>query len=82
MKTSDSEAQVCLGKGEVDAGDRVTLFRNVCTPTTGQRTQERVLCEKRESGKGTVQAVLNEHYSAVKVDPGVQFEEGTVVEKR
>ena len=82
MKTSDSEAHVCMGQGEVKAGDRVTLFRNVCTPPVSTRVPGRVLCEKREIGKGTVQEVLNEHYSVVKFDPGVQFEEGTFVEKR
>src|SRR5689334_10544955 len=79
MKTSDSEAHVCMGKGEVNASDRVTLFRNVCAAGSPRR---RVLCEKREIGKGTVQGVLNEHYSVVKFDPGVEFEEGTFVEKR
>ena len=84
MKTSDNEAHVCLGKGEVKAGDRVALFRNVCAGKGGgiRGGGGGGSCEKRELGKGTVQEVLNEHYSVVKFDPGIQFEEGTFVEKQ
>ena len=89
MQTSESEAQVCLGKGDVSVGDRVTLFQNVCTNKgTGNRGSGigsigaiGSTCEKREVGKGSVQEILNQHYSVVKFDPGVKFEEGSVVEK-
>lgn len=84
MKTSDNEAHVCMGKGDVKAGDQVKLYRNVC-PTKGGGARYGggggASCEKRELGMGTVQEVLNEHYSVVKFDPGIQFEEGTFVEK-
>ena len=79
MKTSESEAHVCLGQGEVKAGDRVELFKNVCV--RGGSKGGGGSCEKRTLGKGTVQEVLNSHYSVVKFDSGVQFEEGTFVEK-
>ncbi|MGE3681008.1 MAG: hypothetical protein AB7G93_04720 [Bdellovibrionales bacterium] len=84
MKTNDNEAHVCMGKGEVKAGDRVTLFRNVCTAKGGGTRYGGGggSCEKRELGMGTVQEVLNEHYSVVKFDSGIQFEEGTFVEKK
>lgn len=86
MKTSESDAHVCLGEGEVKVGDKVTLFRNECTkrPTGAKivsRPNVETFCEKRELGHGTVQQILNKHYSLVKFDPGVQFEEGTFVEK-
>ncbi len=82
MKTSDNEAHVCMGKGEVKEGDRVTLFKNVCVGKDGGvRNSGGVNCQKKELGKGVVQEVLNEHYSVVKFDPGIQFEEGTFVEK-
>jgi hypothetical protein len=32
-------------------------------------------------GEGRVVRTLNEHYSVVEVDPGVEFEEGATVEK-
>lgn len=86
MKTSDSEAHVCLGDGEVKPGDRVTLFRSVCSPKgPGSRPMSGKVaagtCERIEIGKGTVEQLLNKHYSLVKFDTGVSFEEGTFVEK-
>jgi hypothetical protein len=38
-------------------------------------------CENIRLGQGTVERTLNEHYSLVKMDPVVKFEEGTIVEK-
>lgn len=75
MKTGDSEAHVCMGKGEVKVGDRVAVFKNNCRPKTAGS------CEKVRTGEGTVTQVLNEHYSVVTFDPGVPFDEGTFVEK-
>lgn len=84
MKTSSDEAHVCLGQGEVKAGDRVTLIKNVCSGKAssidggaGGRT-----CQLKQLGMGTVQSILNDHYSVVKFDQGVPFEEGTLVERR
>ena len=82
MKISDTEAHVCMGKGEVAKGDRVTLFRNACTGIGGRSGGADPFCEKKELGMGTVEEILNEHYSIVKFDPGVQFSEGTFVEKK
>lgn len=90
MKTAEDEAHVCLDKGEVKTGDRVTLFRNFCVPKGGRSglsgstggTTASAYCEKRELGQGTVKEILNDHYSVVKFDPGVQFDEKTFVEKR
>ena len=66
MKTSDDEAHVCLGKG---GGGRAG--------SGGYGS-----CEMKELGMGTVKEIINEHYSVVKFDSGVPFEEGTVVERR
>ena len=84
MKTSENEAHVCMGKGEVAAGDRVTLYQNVCVGKGGNRSGGAGggSCEKKEVGMGSVQEVLNEHYSVVKFDQGVKFEEGSFVEKK
>lgn len=84
MKTSNDEGHVCLGKGEVKTGDRVTIFKNVCT---GKGAKEQFSgttgsCEMEQKGMGTVKSIINDHYSVVKFDPGVSFEEGTMVEKR
>jgi hypothetical protein len=86
MKGNDEEAHVCLGDKEVKAGDRIALFKNVCTGGKGGggRSGEgggSGACKKVKLGEGTVERTLNEHYSVVKVDPGVQFEEGSIVEK-
>lgn len=95
MKVDDDEAHVCMGDKEVKAGDRVVLFKNVCY-RGGRRVAEvyqrlrapvsppsasSAYCEKVRVGEGTVTRTFNEHYSLVKVDPGVPFEEGTIVEK-
>lgn len=87
MKTSDSEAHVCLGEGDVKPGDRVTLYRNVCATkgsprAVGGRNIPVGTCERLELGKGTVEQAINKHYSLVKFDSGVTFEEGTFVEKQ
>lgn len=86
MKASGDEAHVCMGDNEVKAGDKVALFKNVCTGAgsggrSGDRSDSRS-CKKVKLGDGVVERTLNEHYSVVKVDSGVQFEEGTVVEKQ
>ncbi len=85
MKVNAEEAHVCMGDNEVRAGDRVALFKNVCTSQKGGgRTGDvggSAGCKKVKLGDGLVERSLNEHYSVVKVNPGVRFEEGTVVEK-
>lgn len=85
MKVSEDEAHVCMDKSEAKVGDRVTLFKNACTGTGGGGRSglgSSRSCSKVEVGKGTVKEILNQHYSVVKFDPGVAFEEGTFVEKR
>ena len=87
MKASDEEAHVCMGDQEVKAGDRVALFKNVCTAPKGRGGRagdggDTVAgCKKVKLGEGTVEQAFNEHYSAVKVDSGVSFAEGNIVEK-
>lgn len=73
MKISDQEAHVCMGDDQVKAGDKVALFKNVC-----RKGGE---CQKVRLGEGEVTRTLNNHYSVVKIQPGVTFEEGTIVEK-
>lgn len=84
MKTSPDEAHVCLGQGEVKAGDRVDVYKNVCTGQglNSQISTVTALCEKKLMGMGTVKEIINGHYSVVKFDSGVQFGEGTLVERR
>lgn len=83
MKVSDDEAHVCMGDNEVKAGDKVALFKNVCKGTSsGRQAADNRTCEKKKIGDGEVTRTLNEHYSVVKVTPGVAFDEGTVVEKQ
>ncbi len=84
MKISEDEAHVCLGKGEVKTGDRVNIFKNVCANKGGSDLMNGTAetCEIKQLGMGTVKNILNDHYSVVKFDPGVQFEEGTLVERK
>ncbi len=81
MKISDDEAHVCMGDNEVKAGDQVALFKNVCKGNKGKES-DGATCEKVKIGGGEVTRTLNEHYSVVRVSPGVEFQEGTVVERQ
>jgi hypothetical protein len=88
MKVDDREAHICMGNDEVRAGDRVALFRNECgghsTRSRHRRRPSRFgnpICRRTKLGEGRVVRPLDEHYSVVEVDPGVEFEEGAIVEK-
>ncbi len=85
MKVSDEQAHVCMGEKEVKPGDQLTLFKNVCTtPKEALRMGGPSFagCLKVKLGEGEVTRTLNEHYSVIRVNPGVQFEEGAIVEKK
>lgn len=84
MKISDTEAHVCLGDSEVKVGDKVNAFQNVCTNETQRtsRSGKSVSCQKTKIGVGEVTSLINNHYSIVKFDNGVKFNEGTIVEKQ
>ena len=85
MNIDAREAHVCMGIGEVKAGDRVALFRNECTRPPLQSKASRAglepSCRQVKLGEGRVARTLSEHYSVVEVDPGVEFKEGATVEK-
>jgi hypothetical protein len=83
MKVNDQEAHVCLGENDVKAGDKVTLYKNQCVGKgSGRYDVGAGGCTKVRLGEGTILRTLNEHYSIMKVDPQVAFEEGTIVEKQ
>ena len=84
MKTSENEAHVCLGNEEAKVGERVTAYRNDC-PTKGSArlgNDGGGSCRKVKLGEGTITELLNEHYSVVRFDSNVAFNEGTFVEKQ
>ena len=83
MKATDNEGHICMGDGEVKTGDRVALFRNICTGTHSSRANDGgdFSCTKKKLGEGVIERVLNSHYSVMKADSGVAFEEGVIVEK-
>ncbi len=82
MKVSDTEAHVCLDDTEAKVGDRVTLFKSKCSGGGSKGGGSGRSCEKVQLGQGTVTEILSHHYSVVKFDAGVPFDEGTFVEKR
>ena len=85
MKVSDTEAHVCMGKGEVREGEPIRVYRNVCKAPVPNRAWGLVFadsCRRERAGNGTVEKVLNEHYSVVRFAPGTTFEEGDTVEAR
>ena len=84
LKHSAQEADVCLGKNEVKPGDKVALFKSECKSKTrvGRADGSTSVCTKVKLGDGEVAQVLDEHYSTIRVNSGVSFEEGTIVEKQ
>ena len=79
MKVSDKEAHVSLGKDDVKMGDILTLFKNECNTHSGGDST--LICNKVRLGSAEVSQPINEEYSIIQVEPGVQFNEGTIVEK-
>jgi hypothetical protein len=84
MKISDTEAHVCLGDKEVKVGDKINAFKNSCSSETSRnsRTGKVVPCQKVKIGTGEVTSLINDHYSIVKFDNIVDFNEGTIIEKQ
>ena len=78
-KVDEHEARVSMGTSDVKPGDRVRLFKNVCPASAGAAGTDSA-CERVEIGEGTVERVFDERSSLVRVDPGVAFDAGTVVE--
>lgn len=86
MKTGPHEAHVCLGNNEVKVGDKVRTYANACKSSLGvagktERNGPKVACVKEFTGTGVVTDLINEHYSVVKFEDSVNFNEGTIVEK-
>ena len=80
MKESDTSAHVCLGQNEVKVGDRLQLYKNVCTGRIGGKLDNRI-CKRVDGGFGEVTKILNEHYSVVSFPAGTSFGEGDTLEK-
>jgi hypothetical protein len=87
MKMSPDSAHVCMGSGEVKEGDKVVAYKHVCDKSSvghsyRNNSYTNKGCVKEKIGNGVVVKTLNDHYSEVKFDAGVPFEEGTTVEKQ
>ena len=83
MKVSETEAHVCMGKGEVKQGALVHLYHNVCkTPPTSAVPAIVDSCRREAGGDGSVEKVLNDHYSVVRFQSGTLFQEGDTVETK
>lgn len=84
MKISPTEAHVGLGSGEVHPGDKVAFYKNKCRRPLGgvhQGVHNDPVCEKVKIGEGEITQILNDQFSVARVKPGVDFDEGTVVER-
>lgn len=83
LKHSQNEADICLGRNEVKAGDQVILYKNVCRQRMrGRDGADAPSCSKVKLGEGRILEVLDDHYSVMGVGPDVAFEEGSIVEKK
>ena len=80
MRLNDNEAHVGMGKGEVEVGDHLQTFKNVCR-RSGGANEPSVDCQKKFLAHGEVVRVINDNYSVVKFPPGTEFSEGDTVEK-
>jgi hypothetical protein len=83
MRTSDSEAHVALGSGEVKVGDHVELYHNECTRAGGgeKGSGGPRSCKKISTGHGEVTELFDADYSLVKFPEGTKFAEGDTIEK-
>lgn len=74
--------RVSIGSKEVKEGEKVDVFKRVCTTRGGGRRGHSKICRNDKLGEATVLKVLDEDSSIVQPDQGVVFEPGLVVEKR
>lgn len=83
MKVTQDSAHISLGDREVEAGDKVALYRNECSvaPFIRRGLTSPPLCSKRLISKGRIIDVLNKDYSVASFDPGIEIKEGDIVEK-
>ncbi len=83
MKIDDGTAHVCLGKGEVDIGDRLVVYDNRCGLQAGasRTTPYPFDCRMVRVGEARVVQTLNDHYSVIQLEPGLEANEGQIVEK-
>lgn len=84
MKIDDQTAHVCLGKGEVEVGDRVAVYESRCGRGSGGVYTNAPYpwdCQLVRVGDGRVIETLNDHYSVVRLGPGVAAREGQIIEK-
>lgn len=84
MKVNSTDAHIAMKNGELKVGDRIDAYRNNCVRDAyhQNRNSSIPICKKEKIGSGIVTSLLNEHYSVVKFDTGVDFREGTVIEKQ
>jgi hypothetical protein len=75
MRTTDTDAHVCLGRGEVAVGDHVHLIHNDCA---GSKPTQ---CHRVPVADGTVLELFDDHYSLVRFPSGTTFAEGDTVER-
>lgn len=75
VKINHALVEVNLGDRDVSVGDRVAVYKKTCPGGRGQ------ICTKERVGAGTVARVLDDQYSEVNLDPGVQVREGYTIER-
>ena len=76
MKASDTDAHVCLGRGEIAVGDHVHLLHNDCS-----RASKLIQCQRVPVADGEVVQLFNDHYSLVRFPAGTAFAEGDTIER-
>ena len=76
MKIKDGEAHVAIPGRYVNVGDHVAIYSNECKRPPAPYPQ----CKMVRVGGAVVTQILNKDYSVVRVDPGVDYDEGMTVQ--
>ncbi len=83
MPINDREAHVCVGKNEVEIGEKVSVIKNRCGPLTPglrNRAGRQTPCSREKIGTGVITEKLNEHYAVVNFDKPIRTQKGDEVE--
>lgn len=79
------EGHVCLGHKEVKAGDKVQIYRSVCSPKERAGGRDggsmTISCEKKSIGEGVVIENTGEHFARIRSLGDIPLETGLIVEK-
>ena len=78
MKLENNNFHIGMGAGEVQVGNHVQMFREVCKYSPKSKGEAN--CKREELGHGEITQVLSSQYSVVTVPDASKIKEGDLVE--